>query len=365
MSDLVNGLDRADGSAGRPGTPTPATALLVSGVPPVDLFEEDPDSPEIERAEQGTIQHKFKTVWARALNELAGLGRGTLLTDSFGNVSRVLSSRVQYTPGGFAELHVTAESVSFDSPPDEFQVVPVELGLNIIKHPRYLSAFIGEGYGSPTEQLNQMVIRFLQAYMENPSPPARNAIVKLIRDSMSYTGSTADPDPQFDPEAGDYIGGLIPGTDLAKAAALEIIHKFWRGEEQPYIVGFELRWIRYFFRPPFLHPGGVIEDPIYEGGLPEYFYSPTWPPQPGLTIFDALDELAPQVYSVTGNYGGGVHISWLRKADEIEFVRTWFRVTSVWIGSPIGTFDPELYTPRNRPRTPQEYVMATSAGNAQ
>jgi hypothetical protein len=359
---LPNGFDRADGLSGRPGTPDAGLAVVdtPSGtVTPENIqIEEMPDSPDIERAEQATINKRFRMGWWESINRLTALGRGTILTDSFGNVTKVLSASVKHEKPGFGILSVTSEGVSFDSPPDDFQIVPVELGVHILKHPRYFYAFLGDGYGSTTEKINQMVIRMLQNYFENPSAAYRDALTKLLSDSLGIDGAVAQTPPQYDSEIGEFDGTTVTGTDMAKRAALEIIQKYWRGEETPYVIGYEIIWSSYYFRPPYLNPGGYVEDPIYEAApqLPEYFWSPTYPPS-SATIFDLLASINPQCYSSSGTPGGSVNISWLRKADELEHQRTWFKLNRRWIGSPIGFWDDQLYSVGNRPLTASDYLV--------
>jgi hypothetical protein len=364
MPGLNTGLDRGDGIDGRIGTPTPVDAVTADGpdgsygtVDEVVPIEELPDSPTIERAEQATLTHKFRMPWTEAVERIKYLPRGLIREDSFGEVYKLLSSTVQYEKGGTGILTTVDESVSFDNPPDQFQITPVELGVNIMKHPRYFKAFLGDGQGSTTEQQNQMVIRLLQDYMENPSAPFRNAISTILQDSIrSDAGSGTQP-----PQASGGVfpsGALVSGTDMAKRAALEIIQKYWRGEETPYVVGYQITWSSFYFRPPYLNPGGYIEDPIYEASplLPDYFWSPDFPPT-SATVFDLLDDVNPQGYSTSGLPGGGVSISWLRKADELDYERTWFKVTRTWIGSTLGHWDTELYSSSFRPQVPGDYLQ--------
>jgi hypothetical protein len=383
-----NGFDRADGVDGRLGTETPAEAVIVqtagnglteagnnqtvNSIP----FEELPDSPEIERAEQATLSHRFITSWNDALTRIQGLGRGTLVFDSFGNATKVLSSKIQYQKPGYASLTVVCESVSFDSPPDQFRIEPVELGINILKHPRYFYAFLGNGYDTPEERQNQMVIRLLQDYMENTTAPYRNAVQELIENSIGFLtgraptasdgteGSTSTTDatnaqPPTSTNGKFSAGAMVAGTDMAKRAALEIIQKYWRGEETPYIVGYQVTHSYFAFRPPLLNPGGYIENPMTEATpqLPEYFYSTSWPPNSANTIFDYLTTFNPQCYSANGLRGGPLQISWLRKADVMEEQRTWFKVDRTWIGSPVGFWDTELYSGGERPLVPDDYLL--------
>lgn len=362
MADLPYGFDRADGLVGRLGTATPAGAIRVQeNGAAIDIsnmsIQELPDSPTIERAEQATITHVYRMSWSEAVTRIGFIGRGAVVTDSTGNYYLVLSASIQHEQGGSALFTLVCESKSFDSPPDEFSLVPVELGVNILKHPRYFYAFFGDGYGSATELQNQMVIRILQDYFENTSAAYRDAITELLNNSFDDNDGDGIQPPKFDSENEDFSGGIISGTNMAKAAALEIVQKFWRGEETPYIVGYEMTWSQYFFVSPWINPGGYVEDPMTESvpQLPEYFFSRVFPPSSGSTIFDFLASINPQCYSSDGTPGGLVNISWLRKSDQVDYQRTWFKLTATWVGSPVGYWDADLYTHEDRPSSPSDY----------
>lgn len=380
MAALENGFDWADGLAGRNGTPTPAGAITIfsSQSDNSQPIEEMPDSPEIERAEQATLTHRFTMSWDEGLNQIQYYGRGTILTDSFGNISKVLSAKIQRQGAKGCIFSIVAESVSFDTPPDEFQITPVELGVNIIKYPRYFYAFLADGDGQPDNLLNQEVIRCLQNYFENPTAAYRDALTFQLQWSQGQLGTIAGNNSIISPAAinvdldtGTAIVGAptgnyatvypIAGTDLAKAAAIEIIQKYWRNEETPYIIGYQIDWSSYYFRPQFLNPGGYVENPISEASpqLPEYFYSPDNPPDSS-TIFDQISTFNPQCYSENGAIGGALVLSWLRKADDYEYQRTWFKIHRQWIGSPIGFWDPQLYNSGNRPVVAGDYVGAST-----
>jgi hypothetical protein len=363
---LPSGLDRADGLEGRLGTPTPEGSIFIESSSGTGLIpiEELPDSPEIERGEQSTIVHRFRMSWAEALQQISYYGRGSILTDSKGIVSRVLTAKIQHEKGETCTLTITSESISFDTPPDDFSLVECELGVNIIKYPRYFYAFFPtSGIDSNWEedrQLNQDVIRSLQNYFENVTPVYRQALMLQLTQSLGYagtlsggtTGTIVPPSPRpwttSDGKSTTYIP--ICGTNLAKYAAMEILGKYWLNEETPYIVGYEITWSVYYFRPQYLNPGGYVEDPIYNANpqLPGYFWSPDNPPGND-TVFDHLAELNPQCYSSNGTSDGYATISWLRKADRCEYQRTWFKVTRTWIGSPIGFWDFDLFNKDNAP----------------
>jgi hypothetical protein len=271
-------------------------------------------------------------------------------------------------------MTVVMEAKTFDSPPDEFSITPVELGINIIKHPRYFYAFLGDGYGSTTEAQNQMVIRLLQDYMENVSANYRDAIIQLLNDSLDVpdANGTQPQPPEWSAADNSYLplnsSHWVTGTRGAKLAALEIIQKYWRGEETPYVVGYEMTWSQYYFVAPAINPGGYVEDPMFEATpqLPDYFFSRVFPPDSAYTIFDYLAAHNPQCYSYDGTADGQVVISWLRKSDQIDYQRTWFKITRTWLGSPIGYWDTQLYTQGSAPNpvTGAGYLRTSTTGAA-
>ena len=358
MPELPNGLDRADGLDGRLGTDYIDGQILAQDeTGDIDIqdipIEELDDSPEIERGEQGTVTHTFRMGWDEALQRIQTLGRGTVLTDASGNITKVLSAKVKHLKPDLGLITIIAESLSFDLPPDEFNVVPVKLDIPLLKHPRYFYAFLGDGVGSATEQVNQCLIRFIQDYFDNPSAQYRNEISKMICNSIPSQGKPGDPIPKW--IGGKFSGATyIPGTPLAKAAAIELIQKHWRGIETPYIAGFQLTWSQYYRGPVFINGGGYIEDPIYDATpqIPSYFCIT----QSGATIFDLIAKINPQCYSSNGLSNGTTNISWLRESDQESWERTLFKLTRTWIGSPVGHWDTELFTAAHRPQVPYDYL---------
>jgi len=338
MPQLALGFSWEDGLNGHGGTPTPDGAIRVQsggGITAVDdvITEEAPDSPEIERANQATMTATKSMSWLEAKNQIQYYGLGTIVEDEFGNIFKVLSARIKRVKPSMATMTIVAESISFDVPVDEFSIQPVELGLNILKHPRYFYAFLGAS--ADEEARNQMVIRRLQDYMETTNSQKRDYMVKELKASIGFAGTAGADQPTLSTTS------QIAGTDWAKYAAMEIIQKYWRGEETPYIVGFDIKWSQYYFIPPFLIPGGFIEDPMTEAvpQLPDYF----WQQPGGASIFDFIASSNPQCYSSDGTSGGALNISWLRRSDQIEYQRTWFKITRSWFGSPVGFWDPQLY----------------------
>lgn len=345
MPQLALGFSWEDGLNGHGGTPTPAGAIRVQsggGITAVDdvITQEAPDSPEIERAQQATMTATKSMSWLEAKNQIQFYGLGTIVEDEFGNIFKVLSARIKRVKPSMAQMTIVAESLSFDTPIDEFSIQPVDLGLNILKHPRYFYAFLGAS--ADEEARNQMVIRRLQDYMETTNSQKRDYMVSELKASLNNAGTAGGTNPPIPTSA--YIVGTSPkiaGTNWAKYAAMEIIQKFWRGEETPYIVGFDIKWSQYYFLPPYLIPGGFIEDPMTEAvpQLPDYF----WLRPDATSMFDYIASSNPQCYSSDGTTTGSLNISWLRRSDQIEYQRTWFKITRSWFGSPVGFWDPEMY----------------------
>lgn len=414
MFVLPWGFSRGDGLTNLPsfpfgsvgsgpfGTPTPAAAEIVNASSQfLAGGDEAADSPTIERSVQATAMHRCRMPWANALAYISVLPRGTVVQDAFGNIWRVLSASIQHEKGDVAILTTTAESVSFDSPPDEFQVNTVDMGIDIIKHPRYFpniyptSAELGTEVGF----IKESIIRAIQTYRDSPFFPTSSNLNGLLNGmiqenvvALTKNGTfaypvpnpafnagapvTADFDSNGNPQSGNTVHLIhtYPGTvsnspsvNLALAAAMEIITKLWRCEDTPYVPGIEIKFTQYFFLPPYLNLGSYLEDPT--NVIPNYFLQPDrplteLPPHAGISyptagsdnIFALNAGINPQDYSNSGGVAGSTQISWLRKADEIDYERTWFKLTSTWIGSVIGYFDAQLYGGLSRPQQPSDYV---------
>ena len=315
-------------------------------------IEEEEDSPVWENGEQVTVTHRFHGGYNNISTSIGLLHRGMIRVDSQGYFYKLLSAVSQHTKAGHGTLHTVEECMSGDTPPDRFEITPVELGLSIIKHPRYWRAFVGAGYGSAEEATNQMVIRLLQDYFENTTAAYRDAITEILAASMGNVPGTGTQPP-----TGSMNGDTwkwtddtmrVAGTDMAKAAALEIIQKYWRGEEVPSVVGFQLSWTEFSWTPFPLNPGGYIQDPIVEGGLPSFLWDVKFPPDEGdagkFDIFVLMCSLNPQSYSGTGMSSGSTMISWRREADREVRERTFFGVEHRWVGSPVGHWDEQALT---------------------
>jgi hypothetical protein len=418
FDNLPHGSDRADGLSGRLGTPTPTNAITYESGLGVGYnsipIQELSSSPTMERAEQCTIRKSFTGSYPEMLNRWAVYPRGTLVVDSGNNYYRVLNTTLTRLAGKgeVGQLDLVCEALSFDSPPDEFQINTVNLGLDIMKNPRYFYALM------PTNQIphplpsyivedtpvqnavKSTIIRAIQAYKENPLVPPQDVLNNtsgfyhdLILNNL-VTGHQvyAVANPNFNsllnataaPAIGSDFSGLpyppaatIQGQPnppiyytyfsltlssdpngkvaLAMAAAQELLTKIWRMEDSPPVYGLELVWAEYYWRPITVNLGSYIENPIEATpGLPDFFYCPQRIPD-GSTIFDNIGQINPQYYSVTGQRGGGTKISWLRQADTLEFNRTFFKVTRKWLGAPVGCWDADLFNQNGRPRFASDY----------
>jgi hypothetical protein len=373
---LPTGGDRADGvtnlpaqpigssGSGKVGTPTPAGALAIKSNSPLNTWtEEETDSPEFERAEQATFLHRLNMDYKSALTMLSNLPRGTFVKDSFSNVWRILSSKIQSKRGTNASLSYTAESISFDSPPDEFSCQAVDLGLDIIKHPRYSWALLPYQYDTQSyatfgdtntkiyfSDIKSQIVRLIQNYQDAPIYPSNFSVANgyvhenILQSLGSGTIDVNIPNPNgYQPPSGSTTVPTPPTWDgnaatkaalgktsryvtvvinlyncngknllssptspiaIAIAAAQELISKIWRGETTPYLTGYRISWSQYYFVPVLLNPGGYIENPV--GVVPDYFMSPS---QTGRdTIFDALPFVNPQSYSQNRLIGGDLII---------------------------------------------------------
>lgn len=432
---------RADGgiTAGVPnlGTANADGQLIIQGPNGATdyVLQESASSPRFERAEQGTVTKTFTDIpFEDSCTYMAGLARGAILVDNshpeLGSpfIFRVLSSEQQMQPGNRATISIVSESLSFDTPPDEFQVVPVDLGIDILRHPRYRLALdptiadqtdmvpVQGDWGATVSisTIKQAIVRAIQTYRDSPIFPSADNINGLFQNNIvnQFNYDTVNvlwPNPQFSP-AEDVAAPVFwdgstanfpidncqyfivqiavsdVGIQFCLAAAKEIILKIWRMEDTPLLTGFEVTWSAYYSRPFFngeigLNPGSYVENPMTEANpaLPDYFWaagSIDWiPPRQGdpsdqggpgpeISIFDGMASINPQCYA---DSDGTTSISWLRKADEVEFNRCWFRVTRKWLGAPIGNWDPDLYNTTPRPTVstytddpPQGYRQLTS-----
>lgn len=385
------------------GTATPDALVKVSAANGATTIagiqaEELPDSPEIERGEQATVTKRFRMPYNSGRQLLSVLYRGVILQDSeisptYGvpNLYRILSTRIQREKPEMCIFTIVSEGLTFDLPPDEFSLTPVELGINILKHPRYFFALDPNGPNGKAKvkvgdievtigNILSSIIRAIQAYQDSPFFPNAsningliqlNIINQIVPDSHGYlqvqyynptfnraAKEIADPPNWYsglnaDKPAGNWPYAIVnipsntPGIQLALAAAQEIVQKIWRVEDNPYLVGFQMQWSTYFNFCPAISPGGYIEDPI-AAGVPDYFTN-------SQGIFDYVAALNPQCYSSDGTSDGLANISWLRKSDDLDYQRTWFKQTRTWIGSAYGAWDSDIFSGGPRPSVPTDY----------
>lgn len=416
------------GSTGVVGTAPPAAATIYTDVNNATVtLQEDVGSPVIERGVQCTAQHTFKCTYSQGVSILGQLGMGTIVVDSAGLFWRVLTATVQAdseSKGNSAKLITVSECLSLDTPPDEFQVNSVDLGIDIIKHPRYFPNLYPTDAElmNLTGQIKETIIRAIQTYRDSPFFPTAATLYGLINGQVNNiiaaglgngTFVITIPNPNFRPQFSfqadlsirDGSVAIVPtaaatsdgqtndttipvavnaatvstfydkdSISLAIAAAQEIITKLWRMEDSPYMPGVEVKYSQYTFLPPYLEMGSKLQDPTFI--IPAYFIQPDrplselpprggGPPSPpppiGDNIFVPNALLNPQDYSADGTVTGTTQISWLRKCDEIQYERTWFKRTQTWVGSAIGYFDKQIYSANERPKTPSDYqTFATS-----
>jgi hypothetical protein len=308
------GIDRATGTGDFPGTPNDPNDIVEA--PEGPFFEEDPGSPEIERAEQATFTHTFYCDETTGNDILTSYGRGILFQDTVGNITKLLSSKINHMRGGYCKLVMVSEGVNFDNPPDEFELDIIDINPNIEKHPRYSALTYKDRYIVRNANISDNV-DLAQQY--------KNAINQIPAGQISR-----------------------------KNQAQELLFKLHKGEDSFYLPGFKISWSSYYWLPQLLNPGGYIEDPIDDGGLPYFFYSTDGLPG-GDSIFADCVNINPTIYKTPDGADSG--ISWFRLADTQHYNRTWFKLTRSWQGGPIGHWDNELYN-----KTPQAYQTSEDAG---
>ena len=195
-------------------------AALVPIVQPASAyFEEDPDSPTLEFAEQCTVTHKYHGDWATIQTLI--VGRGAYLVDSFGYLYRVLSCTIAHEKGNAGSMIIVTESISFNVPPDEFDVEPVEFNPALEKYSAY-SVLLD------TDLAN------IQSALELPQETAR---AEAASRNTYPVGSQA--------------------YNLWNA----LLSKKRRGEDTFYIIGFKVTWSKFYWNTQPLNFGGYIQNP--------------------------------------------------------------------------------------------------------
>jgi len=324
-------FDVADGTIIGVGTATPDGAIQVQNAFGGGfIFEEDPNSPEIERGEQGTVVHKFNCDTQTGINIVATIGRGAIFIDSFGNVTRCLTCRFRNAKADTCSIEITGESISFDVPPDEYSIDTIELNPSLFRHPRYnwILNYIPSSGTQGGNNIGPLLISAINGAVDQTQVVSQQDGVTTYSSLIVPTDTTI-------------VGGL---TFNCLRLANELVGKLRQGNDVFYLAGFKATWSVYFFLPPALNPGGYINDPVTQGGLPAYFWSDDETPSGGNTLIEKAALAAPQYYS------NG--LSWLRQADTLLYQRTWFKLTSSWLGAPFGHWDAEIYNGNGVPPAP-------------
>ena len=364
-----SGTDRADGTGQFPGTPTAGLNAIIriaatpspSGYNPsgsqdvvgVSYFEEMPDSPEYDFGEQGTVRHTFECD-ADTFNDLIPvLQRGQVQFDSSGDVSRILNTTAQWQRGNRVRFSVTSEGLSWGRPPDEFTMEPMEINPDLMKHPRYNDGSAG-ATGNGLTDAQKGAIRFV-----NGSQTAYDAAQGFMQVLLG-----GGVDPSVAAGSGPLFPGAVQNASpinqyqytIQQRMAWEVISKYWRGEDTFYLPAIVLTYTTFYYpeegAPP-MNPGGYIEDPTLASpfAIPYYFWSLDGTDTTGSN--NSNNKLQSFAVGNIGNmYSSGV--TYLRKADQERFERTWFRRTQTWIGAPTGPvdangnnyiyWDPDLYS---------------------
>lgn len=322
-------FDRADGLNGNPGTPIPQGVNMANGgLVGINsagnsgfIFQEYPDSPTIECGEQSTITHRFNCDIGTAQLLTLTLPRGFVMTDSQGYVSRVLSTVNKQLKGGLVcDFTVVSEVMSFSTPPDEFGIEIVELNPDLDKHPRY----------APLTYYDRWAVR--NANLSDDIDVALE--YERIIDAIEYN----------------------PANPSEKDAAQELLLKKHKGETSFYLSGYKVVWSQYFWQTQIINPGGYLEDPVSQGGLPWPYWSPTGISQIGSIFSTTTLHNANMFIAPTDDPPYG--LSWLRQTDQLSWQRTWYKLTKTWIGGPLGVWDAQLYSTEF-----QEYQTESNEGD--
>ena len=217
-------------------------------------------------------------------------------------------------------LTVTSEGQYplFPNPPDEFDVETVELNPALEKHPRYGALTYNQRF--LVRNANLVDDKNLQQQYEN----------LLLNVSASSPPGT-------------------PATTIALqiTQSQEMLFKQHKGEDSFYLAGYKITYSAYFWLPQFINPGGYIEDPVSQGGLPYLYWSTTGMNNPQNSVFAKTAVYNQNLYAPSFATGSlttpPFGLSWLRQADTLHLNRTWWKLTKTWIGGPIGVWDNELY----------------------
>jgi len=210
----------------------------------------------------------------------------------------------------------------------------------------------------PTGSVQETIVSMIRAQKINYTVANSSYAPTIAATSILGPGVTAlaAQNPQYLTVSYDNIANPSASISLAMAAAAELITKLWYQEDSPYLPGITISWSQYYFSAPgvnvspvALNLGAYIEDPTLI--IPGYFIQGNNPEN----IFFSIGILNPQCFSEPPVGFGAGGISWLRQADQIDYQRTWFKLTRTWVGAPIGHFDAQIYQQGPRPSVPSDY----------
>lgn len=332
-----SGLDRADGTGLFPGTSTPpnvAIAAQIATPAPGGIagdgtfFEEDPDSPEFDFGEQGTVSHSFTMDTQTFQDLIPSIQRGQYQTDSVGDISRILTSSAKWQKPDRVKLRIVSEGITWGIPPDEFTIEPLDINPDLMKHPRYNDGSEGATGNGLTDQQKGVIRAVTNSQTSYNAYTALQAV--LMGGWTLPTGTGGATQPVF-PTA----------NTIQQQMAWEVIQRYWRGEDTFYLPAIRVTWSRFYPIPltyapdfPGLNPGGYIEDPVVDGIIPYFFWS-----LDGTNSTDQSNDILQNfsIQSITNLYANGV--TYLRQCDQLVDQRTWYKLTSIWIGAPTGPTD--------------------------
>lgn len=321
------GYDRADGSNVL-GTTTPAAAYIIDPSP--FYIEEDANSPQIERAEQITVQHNLKCDPLTGQTFISGLARGTLRQDTSGNFWRILSSNLLREKGDVCRLVYTEEGIGQDTPPDECSFDIVEFNPPLEQHPRYSTDAFGIGTTLLRYNLNSL------GDVDDPAELTGPQIIQLAKQAANAASLNNSTENLLQINVDNVTDPIILGL------AEELTQKFFKWINTFYFAGIRVTWSQFYWFPQPHNPGGIIEDPVDKGGLPPFFWSDDGTPTGNNVLEHLIHTLNPTLFPVVDSLTGR-YFSWIRQADQHQFLRSLVKVTRTWIGGPGGKWDTDLY----------------------
>lgn len=330
MAFPAAGFDRNDGGSTSGGVGTATVALSVQQRPSATWFEEDPNSPEIERGEQITSRHSYSCDPTTGQTLALGLPRGALRQDTSGNYWRVLTSTLQREHGDKCKLILVEEGIGTDTPPDECSFDVVEFNPPLEEHPRYSRDTFGIGTTLVRYNLNALGDKIVADELTGPQ------IVQAAKQAANSASINNSNENLLSLNVNNVTDPIILGL------AEELAQKFYKYINTFYFAGIRVTWSTYYWFPQPPNPGGIVEDPVAKGGLPPFFWSSDGSATGTNVLESMVHTLNPTLFPVADSTTGK-YLSWLRYADQTTFIRSLVKVTRTWIGGPGGKWDTDLY----------------------